>query len=75
MKNSANRILTTHTGALYRPRDLEEMLKAKVPGERLGDPASADDSPAERRGRRLGSRVGFGHGAILAYTPRAGSWW
>ncbi len=33
MKNSANRILTTHTGALYRPRDLEEMLKAKVNGQ------------------------------------------
>jgi 5-methyltetrahydropteroyltriglutamate--homocysteine methyltransferase len=32
MKNSADRILTTHTGALYRPRDLEGMLKAKVNG-------------------------------------------
>lgn len=30
MKTSQDRILTTHTGALYRPRDLEEMLKAKV---------------------------------------------
>lgn len=33
MKTSQDRILTTHTGALYRPRDLEEMLKAKVNGE------------------------------------------
>jgi 5-methyltetrahydropteroyltriglutamate--homocysteine methyltransferase len=33
MKTSQDRILTTHTGALYRPRDLEEMLKAKVNGK------------------------------------------
>lgn len=33
MKTSTDRILTTHTGALYRPRDLEEMLKAKQDGE------------------------------------------
>jgi 5-methyltetrahydropteroyltriglutamate--homocysteine methyltransferase len=32
MKTSTERILTTHTGALYRPRDLEEMLKAKQNG-------------------------------------------
>lgn len=32
MKTSKDRILTTHTGALYRPRDLEEMLKAKITG-------------------------------------------
>jgi len=33
MQTSRGRILTTHTGALYRPRDLEEMLKAKVNGQ------------------------------------------
>jgi 5-methyltetrahydropteroyltriglutamate--homocysteine methyltransferase len=33
VKTSQDRILTTHTGALYRPRDLEELLKAKVNGQ------------------------------------------
>ena len=38
VKTSEERILTTHTGALYRPRDLEELLKAKI----LGQPYDAD---------------------------------
>jgi 5-methyltetrahydropteroyltriglutamate--homocysteine methyltransferase len=42
MKTSQDRILATHTGALYRPRDLEEMLKAKVNGLPY-DPQALDE--------------------------------
>jgi 5-methyltetrahydropteroyltriglutamate--homocysteine methyltransferase len=42
MKGSTNRILTTHTGALYRPRDLEEMLRAKVHHEPYDEAALED---------------------------------
>jgi 5-methyltetrahydropteroyltriglutamate--homocysteine methyltransferase len=33
MKLSTNRILTTHTGSLHRPRDLEELYRRKFAGE------------------------------------------
>ena len=33
MRNSADRILTTHTGALHRPPDLEELYRRKFSGE------------------------------------------
>jgi 5-methyltetrahydropteroyltriglutamate--homocysteine methyltransferase len=33
MRRSTDRILTTHTGALHRPRDLEELLKARLEGK------------------------------------------
>lgn len=33
MKTSTERILTTHTGALHRPRDLEEVYRRKFAGE------------------------------------------
>lgn len=39
MKRSDERILTTHTGALHRPRDLEETLKAKLAGEPVDEAA------------------------------------
>jgi 5-methyltetrahydropteroyltriglutamate--homocysteine methyltransferase len=33
MKASTNRILTTHTGSLHRPADLEELFRRKLAGE------------------------------------------
>ena len=33
MKHSAERILTTHCGSLARPKDLLDLMKAKVNGE------------------------------------------
>jgi 5-methyltetrahydropteroyltriglutamate--homocysteine methyltransferase len=33
MKRSADRILTTHTGSLHRPDDLEELYRKKLAGE------------------------------------------
>ena len=39
MKRSDERILTTHTGALHRPRDLEETLKAKLAGQPVDEVA------------------------------------
>jgi 5-methyltetrahydropteroyltriglutamate--homocysteine methyltransferase len=33
MKRSVDRILTTHTGSLPRPRDLEEMIVAREQGQ------------------------------------------
>jgi len=42
VQTSRDRILTTHTGALYRPRALEEMLKAKVNGQPY-DSAALED--------------------------------
>lgn len=33
MKRSDERILTTHTGVLHRPSDLEATLKAKLAGQ------------------------------------------
>ncbi|MGH7905020.1 MAG: cobalamin-independent methionine synthase II family protein [Candidatus Binataceae bacterium] len=42
MKTSTDRILTTHTGALHRPPDLEEMYRAKLAGEPCDDAAFED---------------------------------
>ena len=39
MKRSADRILTTHGGALRRPHDLAEMISAKDEGEPVDDAA------------------------------------
>ena len=33
MHASADRIMTTHTGSLHRPADLEEMFRRKLAGE------------------------------------------
>lgn len=33
MKRSANRILTTHVGSLARPKDLLEMMDARLRGK------------------------------------------
>src|SRR5262245_51664975 len=33
MKTSTQRILTTHTGSLHRPKDLEELYRKKLAGE------------------------------------------
>ncbi|MPZ55712.1 MAG: epoxyalkane--coenzyme M transferase [Rhizobiales bacterium] len=33
MKTSTERILTTHTGSLHRPKDLEELFRKKLAGE------------------------------------------
>ena len=33
MKRSTDRILTTHCGSLARPKDLLDLMKAKVNGE------------------------------------------
>jgi 5-methyltetrahydropteroyltriglutamate--homocysteine methyltransferase len=35
MKQSSQRILTTHTGSLPRPNDLQQMLYAKERGEQV----------------------------------------
>ena len=52
MKRSADRILTTHCGSLARPKDLLDLLKAKVKGENY------DESTLAERTRRpaTGSR-------------------
>src|SRR5262249_19343254 len=39
MKTSRDRILTTHTGSLHRPPDLEEMFRRKLAGEAVDVPA------------------------------------
>src|SRR5579871_1869232 len=39
MKRSTDRILTTHTGSLPRPRDLLEMVRARARGERVDEDA------------------------------------
>src|SRR5262245_65416188 len=39
MKRSTDRILTTHTGSLARPKDLLDLMKAKVSGEPYDDKA------------------------------------
>jgi len=39
MKRSTDRILTTHTGSLPRPRDLLEMVRARARGERIDEDA------------------------------------
>ena len=33
MRASTDRILTTHTGSLHRPADLEELFRKKLAGE------------------------------------------
>ena len=47
MKRSTDRILTTHCGSLARPKDLLDLMKAKVKGEPYDETAYA-----ERRGAR-----------------------
>src|SRR5260370_39536050 len=39
MKRSTDRILTTHTGSLPRPRDLLAMVRARARGERVDEDA------------------------------------
>jgi 5-methyltetrahydropteroyltriglutamate--homocysteine methyltransferase len=39
MQRSADRILTTHTGSLHRPPDLEELFRKKLAGEFLDEKA------------------------------------
>jgi len=39
MRRSTDRILTTHTGSLPRPRDLLEMVRARSRGERIDEEA------------------------------------
>ena len=39
MQRSTNRILTTHTGSLPRPRDLLELVRARARGEAIDEPA------------------------------------
>ena len=39
MKHSTDRILTTHCGSLARPKDLLDLMKAKVTGERYDEGA------------------------------------
>src|SRR5262249_53141155 len=39
METSRDRILTTHTGSLHRPPDLEEMFRRKLAGEVVDTPA------------------------------------
>jgi 5-methyltetrahydropteroyltriglutamate--homocysteine methyltransferase len=39
MPSTPNRILTTHTGSLHRPPDLEEMFRKKLSGERVDEEA------------------------------------
>ena len=39
MKTSTQRILTTHTGSLHRPKDLEELYRKKLAGEPYDDAA------------------------------------
>jgi len=39
MQTSRERILTTHTGSLHRPPDLEEMFRRKLSGEPVDAPA------------------------------------
>jgi len=39
MNRSTDRILTTHTGSLPRPRDLLEMVRARSRGERVDEDA------------------------------------
>jgi len=41
MKHSTDRILTTHCGSLARPKDLLDLMKAKVTGERYDEGAYA----------------------------------
>jgi 5-methyltetrahydropteroyltriglutamate--homocysteine methyltransferase len=43
MKTSTERILTTHTGSLHRPKDLEELYRKKLAGEPY------DEAALERR--------------------------
>ena len=43
MKTSTQRILTTHTGSLHRPKDLEELYRKKLAGEPY------DESALEQR--------------------------
>ena len=40
MQGSRDRILTTHTGSLHRPPDLEEMFRKKLAGESFLNPFS-----------------------------------
>jgi 5-methyltetrahydropteroyltriglutamate--homocysteine methyltransferase len=42
MKRSADRILTTHCGSLARPKDLLDLLKAKVKGENYDESTLAE---------------------------------
>ena len=39
MHRSTDRILTTHTGSLHRPPDLEELFRRKLAGEAHDDKA------------------------------------
>ena len=41
MKRSTDRILTTHTGSLHRPPELEELYRARCAGEPYDEPAYA----------------------------------
>jgi len=41
MKRSSDRILTTHCGSLARPKDLLDVMKAKVNGESYNETAYA----------------------------------
>jgi len=47
MKRSTDRILTTHTGSLHRPRDLETLMaRAFVQGDKLAEAAVYDRYPS-----------------------------
>jgi 5-methyltetrahydropteroyltriglutamate--homocysteine methyltransferase len=44
MKRSKDRILTTHTGSLARPKDLLDLMKAKIKGEPYDEKAYAEQT-------------------------------
>src|SRR5207244_13271329 len=55
MKRSTDRILTTHCGSLPRPKDLLDMMKAKVSGQPFDQDAYARRVRPDRKSTRLNS--------------------
>jgi 5-methyltetrahydropteroyltriglutamate--homocysteine methyltransferase len=59
MKSSTDRILTTHTGSLPRPRDLTEMLEAMDTGT-MPDPAAFEARVRQAVGDIVRKQMGAG---------------
>ncbi len=82
MKQSTNRILTTHAGSLSRPADLVEMNRARVTGESKDDAAHAQCLAAAvagvvRKQREVGIDIPDDgeFGKPMAANYDYGVWW
>ena len=73
MKTSTDRILTTHTGSLPRPKPLIDLILRREKGDAI-DPATFEAETAKAVDEVVAQQVAAGVDVVSDGDPGAGRW-